>query len=98
MNTLIAGGANRPGDSIENGVARAVRLAANLSNQLFVDLPPEATAAAASASGASKEVSNNAATANDLQNGLSSQQQPRKSRGKQRKINPIHTGLGSWSK
>ena len=26
---------------IEDGVARAVRLAANLSNQLFVDLPPE---------------------------------------------------------
>ena len=27
---------------VEDGVARAVRLAANLSNQLFVDLPPEA--------------------------------------------------------
>ena len=27
--------------SVEDGVARAVRLAANLSNQLFVDLPPE---------------------------------------------------------
>ena len=26
---------------VEDGVARAVRLAANLSNQLFVDLPPE---------------------------------------------------------
>ena len=35
---------------MEDGVARAVRLAANLSNQLFVDLPPEATAAAASSS------------------------------------------------
>ena len=53
---LISGGANRPGESIENGVARAVRLAANLSNQLFVDLPPslsEAATAAASGGGAS---------------------------------------------
>merc|ERR1711879_526072 len=33
------------GHSVENGVARAVRLAANLSNQLFVDLPPEVTRA-----------------------------------------------------
>ena len=32
--------ANMPA-STEDGVARAVRLAANLSNQLFVDLPPE---------------------------------------------------------
>jgi len=31
------------GNSVEDGVARAVRLAANLSNQLFVDLPPEAS-------------------------------------------------------
>ena len=51
---LISGGANRPGESIENGVARAVRLAANLSNQLFVDLPPSLSeAATAAASGAS---------------------------------------------
>ena len=34
--------------TVEDGVARAVRLAANLSNQLFVDLPPEATPAATS--------------------------------------------------
>ena len=34
------------GHTVEDGVARAVRLAANLSNQLFVDLPPEATASA----------------------------------------------------
>ena len=51
---LVTGGANRPGESIENGVARAVRLAANLSNQLFVDLPPSLSeAATAAASGAS---------------------------------------------
>lgn len=31
-------------NNVEDGVARAVRLAANLGNQLFVDLPPEATA------------------------------------------------------
>ena len=33
--------------NVEDGVARAVRLAANLSNQLFVDLPPETRASEA---------------------------------------------------
>ena len=42
---------------MENGVARAVRLAANLSNQLFVDLPPEAT-------------TNNSTTSNSPSRGL----------------------------
>lgn len=37
------------GVNVEDGVARAVRLAANLSNQLFVDLPPEATRGSATA-------------------------------------------------
>ena len=68
FSVFITGGAIR-GDLVEDGVARAVRLAANLSNQLFVDLPPEATAAASSASAASKETSNNAAMVNDLGGG-----------------------------
>lgn len=61
--------------NVEDGVARAVRLAANLSNQLFVDLPPEAASKSrgATAAGASADPTTEASD-------------DRKSRGKQKKL------------
>ena len=42
-------------NKVEDGVARAVRLAANLSNQLFVDLPPEQPRSGGAEAAASNE-------------------------------------------